>query len=44
MRLLKPVVPSGARRWLRHIFGWRWLRGDYATWQQPRVHVLHTSA
>ncbi len=37
MRLLKRVVPGEARRWLRHIIGWRWLRGDYATWAEAKA-------
>jgi len=37
MRLLKPVVPGSARRWLRHFFGWRWLRGNYATWAEAKA-------
>jgi len=32
MRLLKTIVPGGTRRWLRQTLGWRWLRGDHATW------------
>ncbi len=35
--LAKLLVPAGARRWLRLTLGWRWLRGDYATWAQARA-------
>ena len=30
--LVKSFVPRPARRWVRDVFGWRWLRGDYQLW------------
>lgn len=32
--LVKSLVPGPARRWVRQAFGWRWLRGDYASWAE----------
>ncbi len=35
--LLRQLLPVGVRRWLRHTFGWRWFRGNYATWEAARA-------
>ncbi|MEJ1973267.1 MAG: methyltransferase, TIGR04325 family [Lacunisphaera sp.] len=29
----------GLRRWWRRRFGWRWFRGDYATWAEARAQA-----
>lgn len=34
--LAHAVVPKGVRRWLRHRFGWRWMRGDHASWHDAQ--------
>lgn len=31
-KVAKRLLPEAARRWLRARLGWRWLRGDHATW------------
>jgi putative methyltransferase (TIGR04325 family) len=36
-RLLKRVLPTALRRRLRLIFGWRWFRGDFGSWEEARI-------
>ena len=33
----RPIIPAELRRWWRFRFGWRWFRGDDATWADARA-------
>jgi putative methyltransferase (TIGR04325 family) len=36
---LRALVPESARAWWRRRFGWRWFRGDYASWAEARAQA-----
>jgi putative methyltransferase (TIGR04325 family) len=35
----RSLIPTGFRRWWRSCFGWRWFRGEYATWAEAKRHA-----
>ena len=36
-RRVRSLLPAGVRAWVRRLFGWRWFRGDYASWAVARA-------
>lgn len=39
-KIIKPLLPLCVRVAIRRRFGWRWFRGDYATWAEARAASL----
>lgn len=37
LKYLKGPIPRSLRRWLRLSFGWKWFRGNFASWPAARL-------